>query len=523
MVKDELSHASPFLSKFLYVRQVSCFIASLLWELYAMQPNSEYMNFRMSTELDQSWVSKTDLLRFLRCPYAFYVLDKGLIEFQDTIDEHQATIIEQGFAFQSSIEAEAKPLPQSIELSQLFSEESVRVFSQKLPLLKNVELKITGRPDAVDTQKGELVPLEIKSHKATRVSDELELAFYWMLLEPYRTKKSPPRGYLLLRHNGEPKEVEIELRPAHFEKVQRLFREIHNARENGVRPRVCGCPVCSGPMVDEIQYFTRARKDLTLIWGIGRIYAQCLEDFGILTYDQILNADSAAIIETLSKHNYHLSIAQVDRWKHHATSYSTGRAIVFGEPMLPDDSYLVLDLEYDPESSIWLVGICLVRSFGIDYFAFWADSPSEEKSILDKLHNLVLANPSLPILTWSGTSADLPALRKASERARLSNLLNMVESKHVDLFQRTLTSVRFPTKSLSIDEVARFFSIPRLSSIGSGLEAQMIYRRYCNSRDENERSQLKDRLIEYNRDDLAAVIGIKERLVELCKERLHGV
>jgi len=40
------------------------------------------MSVRKST-----WVSKTDLTRFLRCPYAFYLLDRGLIAFDDTVTE----------------------------------------------------------------------------------------------------------------------------------------------------------------------------------------------------------------------------------------------------------------------------------------------------------------------------------------------------------------------------------------------------------------------------------------------------
>lgn len=465
-------------------------------------------------DLDKSWVSKTDLIRFIRCPYGFYVLDKGLVEFEDTIDEYQASLIEQGVAFQSAIEAEAKPLPEPIELDRLFSEQSVRLFS--LPLLKNPELRIMGKPDAVDTHKGQLLPVEIKSHKDVHLSDELELAFYWMLLQPHRTKDTSPRGFLLLRRNGVVEEVEVPLRPAHFERVEQFVEQVRYTRINGVRPRICGCPICSGPMLDEIRRSTLANKDVSLIWGIGWRYAHCLEEMGISTYEQLLQSDTDSVVEGLRRHKYHLSASQVNGWKHHAKSFSIGRPVLFGEPFPHHDSFLALDLEYDPESTIWLIGICLVRSGKRNYSFLWADSTKQEKVILNQLYQIIQQNPSLPIVTWSGTSADIPQIRKAAERYKLSGLLAILESNHLDLFQATLRSVRFPIASLSIDEVARFFGLPRLSSISSGLQAQMIYRRFCNSRDEAERTELKNNLIEYNRDDLAAVIGIKERLVELC-------
>jgi len=479
-----------------------------------MQPNQKSMN-SLDTQHnhDKSWVSKTDLIRFIRCPYGFYVLDKGLVDFEDTINEYQSTLIEQGVAFQSAIEAETKPLPEPIELDRLFSEQSVRLFS--LPLLKNPELRIMGKPDAVDTHKGQLLPVEIKSHKDVQLSDELELAFYWMLLQPYRTKNTSPRGFLLLRRNGVVEQVEVPLRSAHFERVQQSIEQVRYARINGVRPRMCGCPICSGPMLDEIRRSTLANKDVSLIWGIGWQYARCLEEMGISTYEHLLETDTDSIVEGLRRYNYHLSANQVNGWKHHAKSFSIGRPVLFGEPFSHHDSFLALDLEYDPESTIWLIGICLMRSGKRTYYFLWADSPKQEKVILNELYETIQQNPSLPIVTWSGTSADIPQIRKATERHKLSGLLEILESNHLDLFQATLRSLRFPMASLSIDEVARFFGLPRLSSISSGLQAQMIYRRFCNSRDEAERIELKNSLIEYNRDDLAAVIGIKERLVEL--------
>lgn len=452
-------------------------------------------------------------MRYLRCPYGFYLLDRGLIQFEDIIDEHQAALVEQGVAFQSAIEAKAKPLPRPIELRKLFSKESIRLFDP--PLFKNSKLKILGKPDAIDTRKGELVPVEIKSHKAVQISDELELAFYWMLLQPYRTKETSPEGYLLLRRNGAVVEVKVSLRDTHFERVRGLLAEIRVARRNGVRPRICGCSICSGPMVDDIGRATRVNKDLTLIWGIGWRYASRLEELGIKNYEQLLVADSDTIVEGLRAHRYHVSTTQVNGWKEHAKSYSTGRPAIFGEPFLHHDSFLVLDLEYDPEGSIWLIGICTVHSGNHNYSFLWADTPEEERLILNQLNEIILQNPSIPIVTWSGTSADIPMIRKAAERHKLSNLLDIVVSNHLDLFQATLRSMRFPLPGLSIDAVERFFNLPRLSSISSGLQAQMIYRQFCISRNQAERNELKNGLIEYNRDDLAAIIEIKERLIGL--------
>jgi hypothetical protein len=53
----------------------------------------------------RTWVSKTDLTRYLRCPLAFYLLDRGQVAFEDTVNEQEAHLIKEGVAFQARIEA----------------------------------------------------------------------------------------------------------------------------------------------------------------------------------------------------------------------------------------------------------------------------------------------------------------------------------------------------------------------------------------------------------------------------------
>ena len=108
---------------------------------------------------------------------------RGLIDFEDTITEQQALLVEEGIKFQAGVEATAIPLTvKPAELRRLFAQESIHLFGA--PVLKNQKLKIKGKPDAIETAKGALLPVEVKSHKDIQRSDELELAFHWMLLVP---------------------------------------------------------------------------------------------------------------------------------------------------------------------------------------------------------------------------------------------------------------------------------------------------------------------------------------------------
>lgn len=111
-------------------------------------------------------------------------------------------------------------------------------------LTRNFTYGIFGRPDGVRTAHGALLPIETNSHREVTRLDELELTFYWLLLETVRTRKdAPPLGYVIARVDGRPEIVEIPLKPKRFDEVLDTLAAIRKARRVGVAPRICGCPV----------------------------------------------------------------------------------------------------------------------------------------------------------------------------------------------------------------------------------------------------------------------------------------
>jgi predicted RecB family nuclease len=444
------------------------------------------------------------------------LIDSGQVAFDDTVTEYQIRLMNEGVDFQGAIEARAMPLQiESRDLPEVLAKESIRLFG--VPVFENEKLEIYGKPDAIDTAQGALIPVEVKSHKAVQRSDELELAFYWLLQEPFRTRDISPLGYLLLRGDSSAKQVEIELHSHRFKQVQELIQQIRKARAQGVRPRICGCTVCNGVMRDKVDRATRRKKDLTLIWGIGRFHANHLEEIGIRTYEELLEKDSVFIVEKLRQVKCYVSSGQVDWWKHHAKSYSSLRPTLFGNPLKLNGRFLAIDFEYGG-GHIWLVGFCLVSLGGREYRQLWADTPEQEKSNLKTLTQIAAANPSLPIITWNGNGADMPQLRYAIQRHRLGKALASFESKHFDLFHHVRKSIRFPIPKLSLVDVARFFAIPKLSRIQDGLVALSLYNEYRRSQDENRRNKIREDLVEYNRDDLEALVGVAEGIETIQRD-----
>lgn len=338
----------------------------------------------MPQRRSKSWVSKTDLTRYVRCPYSFWLLDKGEISFEDTVDEAQLELVRGGVDFERVVKEPMVKLDVPPEDIPALLGAGMTIYG--VPGFENPKLKILGRPDGVSGADGAMVPIEIKSHKSVQRLDEVELAFYWLLLEPQRTRQlETPLGHLVLRRDGRFEMVDVPLRPHRFNEVRRLLGEVRDARRRGVKPRVCGCNVCKLVRRDEVREAVNANQDLTLIFGIGRRYATVLEQLGYPTWESLLACNSEQVSTQLKEQSCFVSSAEIDRWKRHASSYKRGEPLVFGEQFPFGDSYIVLDLEYtsvdlgEGVPRIWLIGALVVQGDQRELVQLWADDVQEEK------------------------------------------------------------------------------------------------------------------------------------------------
>lgn len=453
---------------------------------------------------EPDWVSDTDLIAYLRCPYAWWHMDRELVgseEILSPLDRKQAA---SDHALLGKVEKLALPAAEK-ELAELFTEDIKLV---GIPTLENRERQIFGAPDGVDTAGGALAPIAIRAHKHVRRGDKLELAFQWMLLEPYRTREPQERrGILVLRRNHAPVPIEIELSDSYFEQVEALLEKIRSARETGVKARLCGCNVCSGPLQDRVSQQTHDGKDLTLLFEVGRGRASAFESVGIHDYKDIYLCDPQKTSEALREMGTHISPVQLEQMQFHARSYEEGRAILFGPPPKVSDSFIAVDLEYNSfRPHLWLIGIYLVDGDRFEFVPLWADSRRAERRNMEYVGEVLHEDLDRPVLTWAGSSADLPELKKTAARLGLDDVLPRIDERHIDLFAYARKILRLPIPELGLGEVAEFFGVPKTSQVGGGLEAQMLYDSYRSSRNPLEKSGIKYELISYNRDDLEALV-----------------
>jgi predicted RecB family nuclease len=478
--------------------------------------SNEVSGLVLREEPDRDWVSKTEFVRYLRCPYVFWLVDSGQIEAADAWTSIQARLIGEGQQFHADV-LRALPAAEGIRsLEDVIAQNSCVLGLREV--YRNERRKIIGTPDGIDAAGGALFPIEIKSHREVSASDRLELAFYYILLEPYRTRSvDVPKGHIWLRREHGDERREIVLEPSHIDRVLKTLEAVRTARRDGVQPRLHSCAVCGGLLRDRVLKSVHERKDVSLIFGVGPVYWAGLDAIGIRTYEDLVVVDPEDLVWAFNERGQFTTAGArvIEKWKAHAMSYIHRQPVVCGRDQIPPfENFIALDFEYDYVSgSVWLVGACIVTLSHQEYLFVWADTPKKER--LRMIETLMDAAASdTPIITWAGTGAEFTKTHSSIPSLNLRSLLAAFRPHHLDMYQFMVRNVRLPIPGMGLKEVARYFGIERKSAIVDGIEANRIYAAFLQARG-TDREKLRRELQQYNQDDLDCTARVVPKLREI--------
>ena len=493
-------------------------------------------------DIKHHWVTKTDLMNFCRCPYAFSMLQLGLAA--PDIPAEGSESEESGSEFPRTLRRFFKRRGWTINWGPLRT-----VFMSEA-------LRIAGKPHGVDKSRGAMIPVAVFSPSWSLTEDGIVqrprkltwrdrwgLAFYWLLLSPYRAAQSAsPIAHVVLLTNyrtARAKELDVSL-STEVTDVEFVIEKVRQAKTS-VPPWQCGrCDICRGRDGHALG-IARDTKSLSLVQGISFRHAVALERFGIFTYEDLLNAVSQTAAQQIG-----VSRRRLENWRSQAGVVATRRPEVKKALPIDPERMLILDIEHISESwncgaTVWLIGVRIVRDGRAEDHILWAETPSEEWRNLRRLAALFEHNRDLPVVTWNGTSSDLRVLQKSGDRWRAVRAGipygwpdGEVANRHVDLFRYVRDDVRLDTARLGLKDVARSFGLshdpvsvrvpqwgdgPQDVTIDVGKTASDLYIRYALSKPFSRNKKVwfpvRRGLMDYNRQDLAFVSEIATRLKEL--------
>lgn len=466
------------------------------------------------------WISKQDLVEYLRCKYRVFLSFSTGIAIPDMKETALLQLmLEKGLEFESGV-------VESIQPREVHSKEAIEPLAKEtlvvqIPrIFRNHELGIQGIPDLINTEKGKFIPIEIKNHKEVTDSDELELAFYWLLLDPLRKKRTRPKGYIVL-NTGEV--AEVNLAKEHLWDVESYLDDLRELSETEVEPVLSQeCKQCK--LSKDCRQKVVTSGGLSIIHNVSYARERQLKDIGIDSISKLMQANEEEVNSKLiTRFGNTPGVNEIFRMKCHAFSISSGKPFFFGDKEqarnIAASPFLVLDLEYDVESLIWLVGVAIQTGNKITYQQHFAEKSNldEEGHILRSLIDVIDRRRSYLVFTYSGISADIPQLRVAWRRQGLPDRpLSHLMDMHVDVCQFLQRNFRFPMKSLGLDGMEEYLGIHRSSGISGGLEAVALYKRYVRTKDDT----IKQQLLDYNREDIDSTLKVVNRIPALVTESL---
>src|SRR5258707_1795111 len=109
--------------------------------------------------------------------------------------------------------------------------------------------------------------------------------------------------------------------------------------------------------------------------------------------------------------------------------------------------------------------MCAVVHGHREYAFLWADSPAEERTSILALLDRLEKSAGMPVVTWSGLSADLAQLRKALERLRIGRSGDALFTRHLDLFGFIRSNLRLPIPGVGVKHVDEQLRIYRQKPI----------------------------------------------------------
>lgn len=468
----------------------------------------------------RKWISKQDLVEYLRCKYRVFLSFSTGIPIPDMKETALLQLmLEKGLEFESGVVQDLQPQEvHTKEAIEPLVKKSLIVQSPKI--FRNHELGIQGIPDLINTDKGKFIPIEIKNHKEVTDTDELELAFYWLLLDPLRKKKNKPKGYIIL---NTAEVVEVNLKKEHLWDVEFYLDDLRKLLKTEVEPVLSyECKQCK--LSKDCRKKVVTSGGLSSIYNISYAREKQFKDIGIGNISKLMRVDEEEVNSKLiAQFGNTPGVDEIFRMKCHAFSISSGKPFFFGDKQqarnIASSPFLVLDLEYDVEHLIWLVGVAIRTGNNTTYQQYFAEKSNldEERRILRSLINIIEKRRSYLVFTYSGISADIPQLRTAWLRQGLPDrLLSHLIEMHVDACQFLQKNFRFPMKSLGLDGMEEYLEIQRRSGISSGLEALAFYERYLRTKD----SAVKQQLLDYNREDIESTLNIIDKIPALVTESL---
>jgi len=203
-------------------------------------------------------------------------------------------------------------------------------------------------------------------------------------------------------------------------------------------------------------------------------------------------------------------------WELKALAIREKKTFVIESPALPESTLAIyIDFEgTSDENHIYLIGVLVVKEDGSnENFFFWSDQKEQEETIFKKLFNLLHQYPDAPIYHYG--SYESKALKMAIKKWPKSlKQWPVIEKRLSNLLGYLRTHVYPPTYGNGLKEIGGFLNFQWSNPEADGFLSMAWRKQWIDT----GLIEWKEKLIQYNRDDCAALFRLHQWFNSLSKD-----
>jgi predicted RecB family nuclease len=362
---------------------------------------------------------------------------------------------------------------------------------------------LLGIPDFLELDSSTPIPsyrpIDVKIASSPKPEHIAQLAFYGLLLG-HLSGHIPESGDLTLQ-DGERQTIPLHDHIPQVETAIQEIAEIQNGREELPTLSSSDCGMCGWR--EHCLEILKARKDISLLNGLGRGKKEALNEAGYEDLSDIAQANSESLCEVrgVGETTAHRMIMQ-------ASVLLENEPEFLSTPLLPrTETELYLDMECQQASQvIYLTGVLECREGEEEFRPLVAERPEDEGQMwaeflgyLDELSN------DLTIYHYHHFEAT--HLRKLAQRHGVEKEQEVkLFGNRIDLHRVLKESVVLPVHSYGLKTVAKWMGFEWRETGSDAAMSMLWFDLWLNS---GEREFL-DLAVEYNEDDCRATKRVRE-------------
>jgi predicted RecB family nuclease len=387
--------------------------------------------------------------------------------------------------------------------------------------LSGIDVEIVGVPDFLILDGDRYL---IRDSKMARRIDEenhpeilLQVQLYGWLFE--KSSGVTPKGLQVHAGTGEIVSIPYDGGKSALRELERLLvlKQLNTEPYEPVGWSKClGCG-----FTDRCWSQAEKNADVALVYCVDQSLARTLHSQGIRTRKGLLASFDAASLSEL-KRPYGSREQRVgktaDRILRFADAMEKNQEIVLAAPAIPPHkNYVMFDLEgmpphLDELDKIYLWGTQVFgekpSEFKVALSGFGADGDKEGWiGFLENAKQIFETYGDIPWVHWA--PYEQTYLRRYAGRfGDLSGIASRVARNLLDLLTVARESVVLPLPSFSLKVVEDYVGFERKESEYGGAWAMATFIEATETRDEEKRKELMDKIVAYNREDLEATWAV---------------